>query len=113
MMNESGLRIGRVGATSRLLTPSLRRGRREARMSVKRAGRSGRRSVYADRFKPKQRVTPIIMVFEGNRVVTGVEVDGEFVSSADLPPCCESPIKCHRPECWTLIAGEPDRDELW
>ena len=23
------------------------------------------------------------------------------------PPCCDDPLRCERPECWTHIGGEP------
>jgi hypothetical protein len=77
-------------------------------------GREPGRSVYEDRGK-RRRITPIIRIFDGGRVETGVEVDGKYAPSESLK-CCESALDCRRPECWTRIGyiGEPDfEDWLW
>jgi hypothetical protein len=64
--------------------------------------RHPRRSAYEDRYTPKQEVTTLITPA---RNFVGLEVDGRFVPADELPACCESPIDCERPDCWTRVGG--------
>jgi hypothetical protein len=61
-----------------------------------------RQSIYEDRYAARRQVTTLIT--PAGKFV-GLDVDGEFVPADELPACCESPIDCERPECWTPING--------
>ena len=66
----------------------------------------GRRSIYEDRYAREQQI--ITLISPAGRFV-GLDVDGQFVPADRLPSCCDSPIDCDRPECWTHMGyiGQP------
>ena len=62
---------------------------------------SGRRSIYEDRYGAADR--KVIVAANGplaGRIVGYERADGTFVEAG---PCCESPLDCERPECWTVL----------
>jgi hypothetical protein len=73
----------------------------------KEEGKPGRlrralRSVYEPRESGP--VPPLRACLTNGRVVGVVDGRGRY---SPEPPCCDDPMQCERPECWTYLLGEP------
>ena len=60
------------------------------------------RSVYEPR--DAEPVPPLTFRMINGRVVGAVDSSGRFFPE---PPCCDDPIACDKPECWSYFGGEP------
>jgi len=60
------------------------------------------RSVYEERARPAAEPKVRWIVKQGEGRIVGLEIDGRF---EELPPCCEDPLTCERPECWRPFPG--------
>ena len=60
------------------------------------------RSIYEPRESGP--VPPLSVCLTNGRVVGVVDARGRFFPE---PACCDDPMDCEKPECWTHIGGEP------